>query len=76
MEGTPRFYDTLVQVLSPHQNGVDRRQLKTLAWRLIGLRESGQSVSRPGYPLCTAEPWTGSVDRVESPRPSQQPCGL
>jgi hypothetical protein len=50
MEGTPRFYDTLVQVLSPHQNGVDRRQLKTLAWRLVGLRESGQISLTAGVP--------------------------
>ena len=61
MEGTPRFYDTLVQVLSPHQNGVDRRQLKTLAWRLVGLRESGQISLTAGYPLCTAEPCTRRV---------------
>jgi hypothetical protein len=42
MEGTPRFYDTLVQVLSQHQNWVDLRHLKTLAWMLVGLIESGK----------------------------------
>jgi hypothetical protein len=30
MEGAPRLYDTLVHVLSQHQNWVDRRHLKTL----------------------------------------------
>ena len=40
MEGTPRFYDTLVQVLSQHQNWVDRRHLKTLAYMMVGLIQS------------------------------------
>jgi hypothetical protein len=42
MEGTPRLYDTLVQILSQHQNWVDLRHLKTLAWMLVGLIESGK----------------------------------
>ena len=37
MEGTPRLYATLGQVLSQHQNWVDRRHLKTLAWMIVGL---------------------------------------
>ena len=41
MDGTPRLYDTLVQVLSQHQNWVDRRHLKTLACMVVGLIESG-----------------------------------
>lgn len=41
MEGTPRLYDTLVQVLSQHQNWVDRRHLKTLACMVAGLVQSG-----------------------------------
>ena len=41
MEGTPRLYDTLVQVLSQHQNWLDRRHLKTLAWMVAGLIQSG-----------------------------------
>ena len=41
MEGTPRLYDTLVQVLSQHQNWVDLRHLKTLAWMIVGLMQSG-----------------------------------
>ena len=41
MEGTPRLYDTLVQVLSQHQNWVDLRHLKTLACMVVGLIESG-----------------------------------
>jgi Transposase DDE domain len=41
MESTPRLYDTLVTVLSQHQNWVDRRHLKTLAWMLVGLIQSG-----------------------------------
>lgn len=40
MEGTPRLYDTLVQVLSQHQNWVDRRHLKTLACMVAGLIQS------------------------------------
>jgi hypothetical protein len=42
LEGTPRFYDTLVQVFSHHQSWVDLRPLKTLAWMLVGLIESGK----------------------------------
>ena len=41
MEGTPRLYDTLVQVLRQHQNWLDRRHLKTLAWMMVGLIQSG-----------------------------------
>jgi hypothetical protein len=43
MEGTPRLYDTLVQVLSQHQHWRDRRQLTTLAWMRVGLIQSGKS---------------------------------
>jgi hypothetical protein len=42
MEGTPRLYDTLVQVLSQHQHWLDRRHLKTLAWMMVGLIQSGK----------------------------------
>jgi hypothetical protein len=42
MEGTPRLYDTLVEVFSQHQNWVDRRHLKTLAWMIVGLIQSGK----------------------------------
>src|SRR5438105_12639061 len=42
MEGTPRLYDTLVQVLSQHQNWVDRRHLKTLACMVAGLIQAGK----------------------------------
>ena len=35
MEGTPRLYDTLVQVLSQHQNWLDFRHLKTLALHMM-----------------------------------------
>jgi Transposase DDE domain len=41
MEGTPRLYETLVQVLRQHQNWVDRRHLKTLACMVAGLIQSG-----------------------------------
>jgi hypothetical protein len=40
MDSTPRLYDPLVHVLSHHRNGLDRRQLKTLAWMVVGLLES------------------------------------
>jgi hypothetical protein len=41
MENTPRLYDTLVQVLSQHRQWLDVRHLKTLAWMMAGLIESG-----------------------------------
>lgn len=41
MESTPRLYNTLVYVFSQHQNWVDRRHLKTLAWMVVGLIQSG-----------------------------------
>ena len=41
MENTPRLYDTLVQVLSQHRQWLDVRHLKTLAWMMVGLIESG-----------------------------------
>jgi hypothetical protein len=40
MEGTPRLYDTLVAVVSQHQNWVDLRHLKTVAWMIVGLIQS------------------------------------
>jgi len=42
MENTPRLYDTLVAVLRQHQNWLDRRHLKTLAWMLVGLIQAGK----------------------------------
>jgi hypothetical protein len=41
MESTPRLYDTLVHIFRQHQNWLDRRHLKTLAWMTVGLIESG-----------------------------------
>ena len=41
MENTLRLYDTLVQVLSQHRKWLDVRHLKTLAWMMTGLIESG-----------------------------------
>jgi len=41
MESTPRLYDTLVHVLRQHQNWLDLRHLKTLAWMTVGLMQSG-----------------------------------
>ena len=41
MENTLRLYSTLVVVLSSHQNWLDVRHLKTLAWMMVGLLESG-----------------------------------
>ena len=41
MESTPRLYDTLVAVLRQHQNWLDRRHLKTLAWMMVGLIHAG-----------------------------------
>jgi hypothetical protein len=42
MDGTSRLYDTLVLVLSQHQKWLDRRHLKTLAWMMAGLIQSGK----------------------------------
>ena len=41
MENTPLLYDTLVQVLSQHRKWLDVRHLKTLAWMMVGLIETG-----------------------------------
>mgnify|MGYP001570928398 CR=1 FL=1 len=41
MENTPRLYDALVQVLSQHREWLDVRHMKTLAWMMVGLIESG-----------------------------------
>jgi len=41
MEGTPRLYDTVVQVLSQHRKWLDTRHLKTLACMMVGLLQSG-----------------------------------
>jgi len=51
MAGTPRFYETLGQVLSPPQKWVDRRHLKTLACLVVGLLESGNSRLTAWAPL-------------------------
>ena len=42
MGSTPRLYNTLVYVFSQHQNWVDLRHLKTLAWMIGGLIQSGK----------------------------------
>jgi hypothetical protein len=42
MENPLRLYDTLVQVLGQHENWLDRRHLKTLAWMMVGLIQSGK----------------------------------
>ncbi len=42
MENTPHLYNTLIGVLSQHRNWLDVRHLKTLAWMMVGLMESGQ----------------------------------
>jgi len=40
MENASRLYNTLVTVLSQHENWLDIRHLKTLAWMIVGLVES------------------------------------
>lgn len=42
MESTPLLYQTLVQVLGCHQNWLDVRHRKTLAWMINGLILSGK----------------------------------
>ena len=42
MESTPRLYDTLVHILRQHQNWLDLRHLKTLAWMTVGLIQCGK----------------------------------
>jgi len=42
MESTPLLYQTLMQVLGCHQNWLDVRHLKTLAWMVNGLIQSGK----------------------------------
>ena len=41
MENTPRLYDTLVHVLSQQATWLDQRHLKTLAWMMVGMIQSG-----------------------------------
>lgn len=41
MEGMPLLYVTMVQVLSQHHKWLDLRHLKTLAWMMVGLIQSG-----------------------------------
>jgi len=41
MESTPRLYHTLVDVFSQPQSWVELRHLKTLAWMIGGLIQSG-----------------------------------
>ena len=36
MESTPLLYQTLVQILGCHQNWLDIRHVKTLAWMIHG----------------------------------------
>jgi hypothetical protein len=43
MESTRRLYNTRVMVSSQHQNWVDLRHLKTLAWMIVGLIQAGRS---------------------------------
>jgi hypothetical protein len=42
MENTLRFYHTLIQILRQHRNWLDVRHLKTLAWMMVGLIQSGK----------------------------------
>jgi hypothetical protein len=42
MESTPLLYQMLVEVLGCHQNWLDLRHLKTLAWMVNGLIQSGK----------------------------------
>jgi len=42
MESTPLLYQMLVEVLGCHQNWLDLRHLKTLAWMVNGLVQSGK----------------------------------
>lgn len=42
MESTPLLYQKLVEVLGCHQNWLDVRHLKTLAWMIGGLIQSGK----------------------------------
>ena len=42
MESTPRLYDTLVYVFGQNRNWLDIRHLKTLAWMMVGLIQSGK----------------------------------
>ena len=41
MTGSLHLYGTLTTVLGSHQNWLDVRHLKTLAWMMVGLIESG-----------------------------------
>lgn len=42
MKDTPDLYDTLLQVLRQHKNWLDVRHMKTLAWMMVGLIQTGR----------------------------------
>jgi hypothetical protein len=48
MENSLRLYHTLVQVLRKHRKWLDIRHLKTLAWMMTGLMQSG-TISLPAW---------------------------
>jgi len=45
-------------VLSQHRKWLDRRHLKTLAWMMVGLIESGMIGLTTGHPSCVGVPCT------------------
>lgn len=42
MKDTPGLYDNLVQILCQHEDWLDKRHMKTLAWMMVGLILTGK----------------------------------
>src|SRR5262245_56630600 len=58
MENTPYLYDTLVQVLRQHRNGLARRHLQTLAWMMVGLIHAGSMSVCAWAPYVVSRAWS------------------
>lgn len=42
MENTPRLHDTLMEVYGQHDEWLDKRHLKVMAWMIVGLLRSAK----------------------------------
>ena len=59
----PHLYDTLVLVLSQHAKGWLQRHLKTLAWMMVGLIQSGWISLSAWAPYAVVAHYAGQVRR-------------
>jgi len=57
LENTPYLYDTRVQGLRQHRNGLARRHLQTLAWMMVGLSHAGSMSVGAWAPYVVSRAW-------------------